>query len=211
MACIQPSSGWGSSPRVQGTPERSRWRQRRHGIISACAGNTPRRSRRGATSWDHPRVCGEHCMSPSVTAACMGSSPRVRGTLLRDCGRDDRTGIIPACAGNTLIGRGALPRSGDHPRVCGEHRVAVDIIQIALGSSPRVRGTQRSRALRRPRCRGIIPACAGNTTASTSASSGAWDHPRVCGEHDILVNRIGLMLGSSPRVRGTPGHAGDSR
>ena len=183
MACIQPSSGWGSSPRVQGTPERSRWRQRRHGIISACAGNTPRRSRRGATSWDHPRVCGEHCMSPSVTAACMGSSPRVRGTLLRDCGRDDRTGIIPACAGNTLIGRGALPRSGDHPRVCGEHPGGHEVEWDRSGSSPRVRGTP-GRGGHNPNRVGIIPACAGNTAFScTSPPTMPRDHPRVRGEH----------------------------
>ena len=28
---------------------------------------------------DHPRVCGEHCIMPSVIGSFKGSSPRMRG------------------------------------------------------------------------------------------------------------------------------------
>ena len=50
---------------------------------------------------------------------------------------------------------------------------------------------------------GIIPAYAGNTSASRKASSAARDHPRVCGEHSYNVLWGGQYLGSSPRMRGT--------
>ena len=51
---------------------------------------------------------------------------------------------------------------------------------------------------------GIIPAYAGNTWPLEFPVSYRWDHPRVCGEH-TQVFRFGLwLLGSSPRMRGTP-------
>ena len=50
---------------------------------------------------------------------------------------------------------------------------------------------------------GIIPAYAGNTVASMLFLSRAGDHPRVCGEHMRKVNDNVIILGSSPRMRGT--------
>ena len=132
----------------------------------------------------------------------MGSSPRVRGTLLALCGLLVGSGIIPACAGNTASpSRPRTPR-GDHPRVCGEHEISRTNSGVWTGSSPRVRGTQQARRDGR-RDRGIIPACAGNTSSSGSQASGTRDHPRVCGEHDARVLAKDRIAGSSPRVRGT--------
>ena len=51
---------------------------------------------------------------------------------------------------------------------------------------------------------GIIPACAGNTSAPCQARPSARDHPRVCGEHSKECVPIWDNQGSSPRVRGTP-------
>ena len=50
---------------------------------------------------------------------------------------------------------------------------------------------------------GIIPACAGNTKKVAHGVRHAWDHPRVCGEHDSLLAEGLAEWGSSPRVRGT--------
>ena len=65
----------------------------------------------------------------------------MRGTPL-DFPLDSLTlGIIPAYAGNTIIGKYFVEDNGDHPRVCGEHikrKIAGD---FRLGSSPRMRGT----------------------------------------------------------------------
>ena len=50
----------------------------------------------------------------------------------------------------------------------------------------------------------IIPACAGNTCRSGNAAPSRRDHPRVCGEHNLIKSFVDGKTGSSPRVRGTP-------
>ena len=71
------------------------------GIIPAYAGNTQSNTMRGASVWDHPRVCGEHGDNNEESIEDLGSSPRMRGTPVR-CPNPIR-------------------RPRDHPRVCGEH------------------------------------------------------------------------------------------
>ena len=51
---------------------------------------------------------------------------------------------------------------------------------------------------------GIIPAYAGNTRVSVLRFLDVRDHPRVCGEHAILLVATCAVAGSSPRMRGTP-------
>ena len=71
------------------------------------------------------------------------------------------------------------------------------------GSSPRMRGTPHVHEVA-ARIRGIIPAYAGNTGSAICCMRYGRDHPRVCGEHSILVFSRWNVLGSSPRMRGTP-------
>ena len=131
----------GSSPRLRGTPyERILW-QPLAGIIPALAGNTTPVIRSLTASRDHPRACGEHVASAPPSHAVSGSSPRLRGTHLLGQPDPRHAGIIPALAGNTVHRARPRPRSGDHPRACGEH-VAISGVEFAgLGSSPRLRGT----------------------------------------------------------------------
>ena len=151
---------------------------------------------------DHPRVCGEHLSSSSLSIARRGSSPRVRGTLWYFVTKSRASGIIPACAGNTWWDErhGVLIR--DHPRVCGEHFQSSSSAVSSAGSSPRVRGT-RSRRGSASSSKRIIPACAGNTECRWQRAARSWDHPRVCGEHFVTRNNLFWTSGSSPRVRGT--------
>ena len=51
----------------------------------------------------------------------------------------------------------------------------------------------------------IIPASAGNTVDGTCVSEINWDHPRIRGEHLLLVFVDRACLGSSPHPRGTLG------
>ena len=131
----------GSSPRVRGTRALSCARVPRPGIIPACAGNTGGWQLLVGRHGDHPRVCGEHPRSSSLTmppagssprvrgtltammygVACAGSSPRVRGTRRVHSRPHGADGIIPACAGNTSSPSRVIYQPGDHPRVCGEH------------------------------------------------------------------------------------------
>ena len=71
----------------------------------------------------------------------LGSSPRVRGTLVDGDFMQAEHGIIPACAGNTVSVEIEGVIVGDHPRVCGEHQRAYEKLIGRSGSSPRVRGT----------------------------------------------------------------------
>ena len=152
----------GSSPHVRGTRQLDADRGVIAGIIPACAGNTRRGRCSRWRAWDHPHVCGEHRFSRRSNVSHMGSSPRVRGTLLMDAESADAPGIIPACAGNTTSRTRPAERAKDHPRVCGEHQYIDLGFTLPLGSSPRVRGTLSTIKFR-PHAVGIIPACAGNT------------------------------------------------
>ena len=172
----------GSSPRVRGTPEMVFPFAIALGIIPACAGNTSWQSTPLRCCRDHPRVCGEHRTANVKMHVQPGSSPRVRGTPKPRCRTFRTIGIIPACAGNTTRPSTRSSRARDHPRVCGEHPGSGTTSLRREGSSPRVRGTRDN-----PGCalrpHGIIPACAGNTSARRVSPTAPWDHPRVCGEH----------------------------
>ena len=193
----------GSSPRMRGTPVRGRSAVKEMGIIPAYAGNTPWLLPVSGLARDHPRVCGEHSSSPWMLSEATGSSPRMRGTLHPPSGRQQPAGIIPAYAGNTSNTRLRVRTPRDHPRVCGEHDFDSSKFGGDLGSSPRMRGTHElfdgfGQAA------GIIPAYAGNTSLLTRFSSMSQDHPRVCGEHFIEQTDAPRIVGSSPRMRGTP-------
>ena len=91
----------GSSPHVRGTLRMIHHWSDIKGIIPACAGNTQTIFEPTCSMRDHPRMCGEHGISPSARRAVWGSSPHVRGTLTNTYDNGGLTGIIPACAGNT--------------------------------------------------------------------------------------------------------------
>ena len=54
----------------------------------------------------------------------------------------------------------------------------------------------------------ITPACAGNSSATSSPAAPSGDHPRVCGEQYFFGDAWPMAAGSPPRVRGTVVHGG---
>ena len=152
------------------------------GIIPAYAGNTKDLRPSCCGCRDHPRVCGEHCEARALRLYKMGSSPRMRGTLVHYLPHFFGFGIIPAYAGNTCSVLTAMRRARDHPRVCGEHTGRTPPTRATWGSSPRMRGTHVKEFLAQTDD-GIIPAYAGNTKSFVYCDSVCRDHPRVCGEH----------------------------
>ena len=134
----------------------------------------------------------------------------MRGTQPGDEVEVELRGIIPAYAGNTNSVSHTLGTSGDHPRVCGEHRPVSESAQTLLGSSPRMRGTPAAWPARSA-SKWIIPAYAGNTICRFRSNRDRRDHPRVCGEHCGVCGAYFSCLGSSPRMRGTPGVDGQWR
>ena len=86
--------------------------------------------------------------------------------------------------------------------MCGEQRLPGAHGAAPPGSPPRVRGTDfAGREL--PVAERITPACAGNSFHPVIVVWTAEDHPRVCGEQDVLVRVLAGLQGSPPRVRGT--------
>ena len=195
--------GAGSSPHVRGARPRRCPAPSRSGIIPACAGSTSALVGLRVGDRDHPRMCGEHLSRMSPGCGLPGSSPHVRGALRPRKIRFHIRGIIPACAGSTLIG-GTIPSQWrDHPRMCGEHTFDDCAFPWYQGSSPHVRGAL---AMSSKACLvfGIIPACAGSTNSSMVFPVDKRDHPRMCGEHGRVVTVNGNVKGSSPHVRGAP-------
>ena len=173
----------GSSPRVRGKQRGRHARTRVLRLIPACAGKTLGIDELPSYAAAHPRVCGENGSPGDRMPLRAGSSPRVRGKPTSASPYSTTTGLIPACAGKTNCTSGVPPRTGAHPRVCGENPFSTSMAGRGMGSSPRVRGKllvgEVCSGLRR-----LIPACAGKT----------W------GRHRELPPRPG----SSPRVRGKP-------
>ena len=91
------------------------------------------------------------------------------------------------------------------------------------GSSPHMRGTGEAETIT-VQMPGIIPAHAGNSGSGGHPTRRHRDHPRTCGEQDMIPATEIAPLGSSPHMRGTadgyesvednggiiPAHAGNS-
>ena len=100
-----------------------------------------------------------------ITSKCFtphGSPPQVRGKPLEIVLYLAHAGITPAGAGKTCKRRRQIFIRKDHPRRCGENRVAAVLSAATHGSPPQVRGkhllwTSFSREV------GITPAGAGKT------------------------------------------------
>ena len=154
-------------------------------------------------SRDHPRMRGEHIGQDLGISIDGGSSPHARGTLKLSAGVHQASGIIPACAGNTVRYSFGLPDEWDHPRMRREHIDLAASSSRTAGSSPHARGTLQ--CIGRSRCGvGIIPACAGNTLICIAIRRNCWDHPRMRGEHSPIRFKMFSSSGSSPHARGTP-------
>ena len=146
-------------------------------------------------------MCGEHSGDDTMGVGDLGSSPHVRGAHVARPLDLALVGIIPACAGSTFVWHCHVHLCRDHPRMCGEHDEGRADIKKPPGSSPHVRGAPIIFEAEQ-RWHGIIPACAGSTLTSGRSRPPRWDHPRMCGEHVLLILLSPFVLGSSPHVRG---------
>ena len=132
----------------------------------------------------------------------MGSSPRMRGSLVATLLAAILLGIIPAHAGLTSRMQTGIVMFRDHPRACGAHASCSPASFQYTGSSPRMRGSLPVKTNGELRT-GIIPAHAGLTVAWHTSEEVARDHPRACGAHSSSRKHENLSKGSSPRMRGS--------
>ena len=141
-------------------------------------------------------------MAPSNVTQAFGLSPRLRGTVL-GCRRLHAVGrVIPAPAGNGI----ALPIIGvaltGYPRACGERQILLRALSLAIGLSPRLRGTDGEMTMKLIFMR-VIPAPAGNGTMRRLSASVRPGYPRACGERIVTLSILPGRDGLSPRLRGT--------
>ena len=99
------------------------------------------------------------------------------------------------------MGECRRPGIRDHPRGCGEHVIPQGSRRYPTGSSPRMRGAP-PQLVPATFLLGIIPADAGSTDESSLTIPWSADHPRGCGEHDVVTEENKDIDGSSPRMRG---------
>ena len=107
----------------------------------------------------------------------------------------------PAYAGNIETFKRGCKISKVQPRVCGEYHVFDMRYQLAIGSTPRMRGISTAARY----CRQLIrfnPAYAGNMVIMSSLPHGSQVQPRVCGEYMDRGVAHENVIGSTPRMRG---------
>ena len=92
------------------------------------------------------------------------SPPRMRGKAKNRCRSCPLTRITPACAGKRAASLAEITSLWDHPRVCGEKRCGENLLNIAPGSPPRMRGKEGELAYLNDSS-GITPAYAGKRQA----------------------------------------------
>ena len=132
----------------------------------------------------------------------IGSPPLARGTVRLVCTLCARSGITPACAGNSKALALCARITGDHPRLRGEQQSRDLSVPQIRGSPPLARGTARIlRKLYGPR--GITPACAGNSGIYGVFYGDFWDHPRLRGEQRTKSPSRSVSVISPPLARGT--------
>ena len=135
-----------------------------------------------------------------MTAFGMGLSPRVRGKRNEQTLRSEKSGSIPACAGEAVQRDAIQHPQRVYPRVCGGSIGNHGLIQIDDGLSPRVRGKRWLTMVGRG-VRGSIPACAGEAQAPTPQYHIVGSIPACAGEAPVN-QAIAKVLKVYPRVCG---------
>ena len=119
QVCSRRLCDCGSSPLVRGQPASVAKDLIRNRIIPARAGPT----RCGKSIYiaypDHPRSCGANARRDVQVIPQYGSSPLVRGQLLKKRINTQNLRIIPARAGPTVAAAASPWACPDHPRSCG--------------------------------------------------------------------------------------------
>ncbi len=144
---------------------------------------------------------GEHHQNGGSCSRPVGSSPHARGAPADGPGHVRAGGLIPACAGSTILELVHSVPVPAHPRMRGEHPLRTTRPASSHGSSPHARGAL-SRIGYDAEWRGLIPACAGSTGVVPQQAVAALAHPRMRGEHWFTSELAYEVWGSSPHARG---------
>ncbi len=192
----------GLSPLSRGTPPFSPAAVISVRFIPALAGNTGQIKLKTYLKAVYPRSRGEHDLMIPVCWLPIGLSPLSRGTPSPTATKTVIDRFIPALAGNTGVHFSPYSLRTVYPRSRGEHRLDSCNSSAYLGLSPLSRGT-RQLFDSVSHCQRFIPALAGNTGELVGSSRCAAVYPRSRGEHELKIERPGVICGLSPLSRGT--------
>ena len=124
-------------------------------------------------------MCGEEHFIFIEWANGIGTPPRVWGRANFQLQSIRPIRDTPTCVGKSQLRSLRLLRAGGHPHVCGEELVDVSIVNLILGTPPRVWGRAYPPAVPCLPCRDT-PTCVGksNHLGKTDQATG---HPTVWG------------------------------
>ena len=175
------------------------------GIIPACAGSTSDdrectysysgssphargaplpRSHTCTSALDHPRMRGEHWCRYVVLVAPPGIIPACAGsTQYYTAQRFTRSGSSPHARGARSTRASSCTRSRDHPRMRGEHKSHLLLLDVRHGIIPACAGSTVSNVFAALQSPGSSPHARGAPAGRARAGSRTRDHPRMRGEH----------------------------
>ena len=191
----------GLSPRVRGNLLWKFAGTEGGGSIPARAGEPASHMNEDNAAKVYPRACGGTTRALVARLVHGGLSPRVRGNHSRTRSPAGPWGSIPARAGEPLNRTGCPGLQWVYPRACGGTLIIVALTTAIRGLSPRVRGNHHLRKPY-PRCRGSIPARAGEPGILRPRGRGQSVYPRACGGTSAAPYPSAHFWGLSPRVRG---------
>ena len=125
----------------------------------------------------------------------------MRGKVLETKEALKQRRITPAYAGKSFTQLESISREEDHPRLCGEKMPRERSGQLHQGSPPPMRGKGVSATDAKTKA-GITPAYAGKSFPQLHKLHRKKDHPRLCGEKDIVHAVSKCDIGSPPPMRG---------
>ena len=105
----------------------------------------------------------------------------MRGKAVNGIVKYNTLGITPAYAGKSSAFICSSPVNQDHPRLCGEKGISIQLHIILTGSPPPMRGKGQHQYIPVQE-RGITPAYAGKSGRGSAGGFLYRDHPRLCGE-----------------------------
>ena len=138
----------GLSPRARGNHPGRASISPSAGTIPACAGEPQPVPASFFPLRDYPRVRGGTLSGDGLGADVAGLSPRARGNRRRADDLVQRSGTIPACAGEPSAQQCNRVKWWDYPRVRGGTLAALAKSARKKGLSPRARGNRRCRLRR---------------------------------------------------------------
>ena len=202
-SCTRSGVGAGSSRHAPGARVWCVGKSLTAGIIPACAGSTAVITEMCDAARDHPGMRREHGSLRFVQLVVWGSSRHAPGARIVEVRPAGRLGIIPPCAGSTIVVIAMQRVHGDHPGMRREHPVTVTLSGPAVGSSRHAPGAPIS-TLTDSHEWGIIPACARSTPPGAESATQSWDHPGMRREHPEAADGCTTVTGSSRHAPGAP-------